>query len=158
MISDNRMLRLKRSTVLGAKIALVVAILLVVGRVPLLKAAISSAVVILFFATPSLLMMFSDFVATRASTGPPQLAEPLLRPSSRWLLIVLIQIVNAVLMFFLLMLSAGGDHADNFDKRGAIAIIIFCVTTVVAFALRGGRGIAIALLAVPLLLMFAWRV
>lgn len=164
MISEERLLRLKRSALIGTKIAAFMAIMLLLGHVAILQVAVASAAVVLFCVMPSLMIIASDLAAAstlmqlRQSTILQETSRQQEKGTSRWLLIALIQTANAVLAFFLLLLSGGGDHAENILTRATIVIAIFLVITIAAFAFRGGRGTAFALLTVPLILLFAWRV
>lgn len=155
MAPKDRLQRLKQSALKGAKIAAVVAVLSIFAHASFFQVAILSAAIVLFFLLPSTVIIVSDLLAERKSAELGYMpVEPASKVSQYWFL-ALVQVMNSIISFFLLLLSAGGDHPEAFYSRGMVAIFILLVTTLCALMMRGtGKGIAVALLSVPLIILF----
>ncbi len=159
MTLNTRLQRLRQSFIKGAKIGAVAAILAGVGGASPLQAIALGVVILLFFALPSITIVVSDFYVERYLMDQVDMPVKTKSRLSKYLFIGLVQIVNAIIAIFLLMLSAGGDHPENALIRGKIILFTLVATTVGALMMKTtGKAVVVALISIPLIIFFGLRV
>ena len=159
MTLNTRFQRLRQSVIKGAKIGAVAAILAGVGGVSPFPAIALGVAITLFFALPSITIIVSDFYVERYLMDHVDTPVKTKRGLSKYLFIGLVQIVNAIIALFLLMLSAGGDHPENALIRGKIILFTLAATTVGALMMKTTcKAVIVALISIPLIILFGLRV
>jgi hypothetical protein len=155
MALDARFQRLRQSVVNGAKIAAIVTILLIVAGASLLQGIALGVAIVMFFALPSITIIVSDFFSERYLMDHVDVAVKTKSGFSKYLFIGVVQIANAIIAFFLLLLSAGGDHPENALIRGKIILVTLAATTIGALMMNTtGKAVAVALISIPLIIFF----